>query len=51
MDVYHLSNGETFVWNRDKATTNLIKHGVRFEEAVGVFSDPYLRAHGGIAQR
>ena len=30
-----------FEWNIEKARTNLIKHGVSFEEAVTVFDDPF----------
>ena len=29
----------SFEWDSSKATANLRKHGVRFSEAVGVFSD------------
>ena len=29
-----------FVWNQGKAQINWRKHGVRFEEAATVFSDP-----------
>jgi len=29
-----------FEWNRDKAASNLTKHGVPFDEAVTVFYDP-----------
>jgi len=29
-----------FEWDPDKAAKNSRKHGVRFEEAVGVFRDP-----------
>lgn len=29
-----------FEWDEKKATTNLAKHGVSFEEATAVFSDP-----------
>ena len=29
-----------FVWDEQKATTNLAKHGVSFEEAATVFGDP-----------
>jgi uncharacterized DUF497 family protein len=29
-----------FEWDENKATGNLIKHGVSFEEAVTVFDDP-----------
>ncbi|MCK7357817.1 BrnT family toxin [Enterobacter roggenkampii] len=30
-----------FEWDANKAKSNLIKHGIRFEEAVLVFDDPY----------
>ena len=29
-----------FAWDEKKAATNLVKHGVSFEEAVTVFGDP-----------
>lgn len=29
-----------FEWDKNKATSNLAKHGVSFEEAVAVFGDP-----------
>jgi uncharacterized DUF497 family protein len=32
-----------FEWGRKKATSNLSKHGVSFEEALTVFSDPLAR--------
>lgn len=31
-----------FVWDKEKAENNKIKHGVSFELAVQVFNDPYL---------
>lgn len=40
MDVHYEHNGDLFVWNRAKAEANWRKHGVRFQEAAGVFSDP-----------
>jgi len=40
MDVYYEHNGSTFVWDRAKAESNALKHGIRFEEAADVFSDP-----------
>jgi len=44
MDEIYRLNGITFVWNRDKALGNPRKHdGVRFEQAVEVFFDPFLR--------
>jgi uncharacterized DUF497 family protein len=32
-----------FEWDRKKASSNLAKHGVSFEEALTVFSDPLAR--------
>ena len=29
-----------FVWDRDKAAANLLKHGVDFHEAATAFGDP-----------
>ena len=40
MDDHYAVNGDLFVWNKDKAQINWRKHGVRFEEAATVFSDP-----------
>ena len=31
----------SFEWDPEKAAANVRKHGVRFAEAVGVFSDDY----------
>ena len=35
--------GVKFEWDQGKAASNLAKHGVPFEEAVGVFADPLAR--------
>lgn len=40
MDIRFELNGDAFVWNAEKARKNWLKHGVRFEEAASVFSDP-----------
>jgi uncharacterized protein len=40
MDEQHAINGDLFIWNQDKAQVNWRKHGIRFEEAATVFSDP-----------
>ena len=32
-----------FEWDRDKANSNLEKHGVSFDEATTVFTDPLAR--------
>lgn len=29
-----------FEWDEQKATSNLLKHGIDFDNAVGVFNDP-----------
>ncbi|MFT4246690.1 MAG: BrnT family toxin [Pseudomonas sp.] len=35
--------GASFVWDMDKARRNQAKHGIRFEQAVEAFFDPFLR--------
>jgi uncharacterized DUF497 family protein len=40
VDIRLELNGNTFVWDADKALKNWRKHGVRFEEAATVFDDP-----------
>ena len=40
MDDQYAFNGDLFVWNQRKAQSNWHDHGVRFEEAATVFSDP-----------
>jgi len=40
MDVQYELSGDLFVWDAAKAEKNWHKHGVRFEEAVTIFSDP-----------
>lgn len=42
MDVKHHVAGNDFVWYASKATSNLRKHGIRFEDAATVFLDPLL---------
>ena len=36
-------HGVRFVWDAEKASGNVMKHGVRFDEAVEVFFDPFVR--------
>ncbi|NYF78496.1 BrnT family toxin [Granulicella arctica] len=43
MDLAFLYQGQRFVWDIDKASANLAKHGVAFEKACEVFFDPFLR--------
>jgi uncharacterized protein len=31
-----------FEWDDNKAESNILKHGITFEESVTVFADPYL---------
>jgi uncharacterized DUF497 family protein len=42
MDIRFELNGESFVWDKRKADSNVRKHGIRFEEAAWVFMDPLL---------
>jgi uncharacterized protein len=42
MDIAFVYQGQRFVWDVRKASTNLAKHGVSFEEACQVFFDPLL---------
>jgi uncharacterized DUF497 family protein len=44
MDSYFILRGIEFVWDEDKAQTNLQKHGITFEEAAEVFFDPFYQA-------
>ena len=38
--LYQLQDIE-FQWDENKAQSNLLKHGIAFEEAAEVFSDPF----------
>src|SRR3546814_17786807 len=40
MDVHLEYHGNTFVWDKGKARSNLHKHGVAFEAAAAAFFDP-----------
>ena len=54
MDVIFLRHEQYFVWDADKASTNLAKHGVSFEQASTVFFDPFsvlVDATSGTEQR
>jgi uncharacterized protein len=43
MNEYFVLNNITFVWDGEKAKTNVVKHGgVTFEQAAEVFFDPFL---------
>lgn len=41
MEVIFLHNEQYFVWDSEKASSNLAKHGVSFELACTVFFDPF----------
>jgi uncharacterized DUF497 family protein len=43
MDTRFVLHEITFVWDENKAVTNLRKHGVRFEHAAEAFFDPFLK--------
>jgi uncharacterized DUF497 family protein len=42
MDVLFLLHGQHFVWNAEKASANVAKHGVSFETACQVFFEPLV---------
>jgi uncharacterized DUF497 family protein len=42
-EVSHERNGLRFVWDRQKAESNLRKHGVSFQTACEAFFDPFVR--------
>jgi uncharacterized DUF497 family protein len=41
-DVYYSFHGVLFEWNKQKALTNLRKHGIPFEAACEAFFDPFV---------
>lgn len=44
MDVHYELNGTAFVWDQEKARTNVTAHdGITFERAAEVFFDPFFR--------
>jgi uncharacterized DUF497 family protein len=54
VDITFLYLGQRFVWDHDKASLNLEKHGVSFETACQVFFDPFVKiedASSGTEQR
>jgi len=42
MDRHYEYGDIVFAWDEQKASRNFNKHGVRFEEAVTAFSDPFF---------
>jgi uncharacterized DUF497 family protein len=42
MDVYFLYQGQRFLWDSEKASSNVGKHGVSFEIACQVFFDRFI---------
>jgi uncharacterized protein len=43
MDIIYRLQGAEFEWDKNKAESNIQKHGVTFEEAVEVFFDPFYQ--------
>jgi hypothetical protein len=44
MDTQFVLNGIIFVWNKEKARSNSVKHdGVTFQQAAEAFFDPFLK--------
>ena len=44
MDVTFYLNGTVFVWDDNKAASNLADHGVTFEKAAETFFDPFAKS-------
>ncbi len=44
MDERYELKGVTFIWDSNKAQSNLAKHSVTFTQAAQAFFDPFLRA-------
>ena len=43
MDIFYTLNGITFIWNEEKAQSNIFKHdGITFQQAAEAFFDPFL---------
>jgi uncharacterized DUF497 family protein len=49
MDLHFLYHGQRFVWDSEKASSNIGKHGVSFELACQVFFDPFVRVEDASA--
>ncbi len=43
MDVTYQIQGREFEWDSEKAASNVVKHGVTFQEAAEVFFDPFYQ--------
>ncbi|MCW9681536.1 BrnT family toxin [Dolichospermum planctonicum UHCC 0167] len=43
MNFVYQTQGIEFEWDINKSESNFVKHGVRFEEAVEVFFDPFYQ--------
>jgi uncharacterized DUF497 family protein len=44
MDTVYRLQGSEFEWDENKAQSNVIKHGITFEEAIEVFFDPFYQS-------
>ena len=49
VDLHLLYHGQRFVWDVEKASSNVIKHGVSFEVACQGFFDPLVRINDASA--
>jgi len=43
MDIHFLYLGQHFVWDSEKASSNLSKHGLSSEQSCQIFFDPLIR--------
>jgi len=42
LDLHFLFQDQRFLWDTEKASINITKHGVNFETACEVFFDPFV---------
>jgi uncharacterized DUF497 family protein len=43
MDAHLIYAGQPFCWDMEKAHSNFVKHGIRFDQACEIFFDPFVR--------
>jgi uncharacterized DUF497 family protein len=43
MNIVYNLQGREFEWDINKADSNIVKHGITFEEAAEVFFDPFYQ--------
>ena len=46
-----ISEDNRFEWDSDKNKKNKVKHGLRFEQILPIFDDPFFGGHDGFMRR